>query len=66
MEKIARFPGGEKGTESCHVSGCHGFLVPVRDSREPRQLKPKEKQVQLKWALCFEKGAGSCYRALGS
>ena len=22
-----RFVGGEKGAESCHVSGCHGFLV---------------------------------------
>ena len=26
MEKIARFPGGEKGVESCHVFGCHGFF----------------------------------------
>ena len=25
VEKIARFPGGEKGAESCHVCGCHGF-----------------------------------------
>ena len=26
VEKIARFPGGEKSVESCHVSGCHGFF----------------------------------------
>ena len=30
MEKIARFPGGEKGAESCHVSGCHGFFGPEK------------------------------------
>ena len=29
MVKIARFPGGEKSVESCHVCGCHGFLVPI-------------------------------------
>ena len=29
VEKIARFPGGGKGAESCHVCGCHGFLVPA-------------------------------------
>ena len=28
VEKIARFPDGEKGAESCHVSGCHGFFGP--------------------------------------
>ena len=28
VEKVARFPGGEKGVESCHVSGCHGFFCP--------------------------------------
>ena len=27
MEKLARFPGGEKIVESCHVSGCHGLSV---------------------------------------
>ena len=26
VEKIARFPGGEKSLESCHVCGCHGFF----------------------------------------
>ena len=26
VEKIARFPGGEKSVESCHVCGCHGFF----------------------------------------
>ena len=26
VEKIARFLGGEKSVESCHVSGCHGFF----------------------------------------
>ena len=26
VEKIPRFPGGEKCAESCHVFGCHGFL----------------------------------------
>ena len=30
VEKIARFPGGEKSVESCHVSGCHGFFGPDR------------------------------------
>ena len=30
VEKFARFPGGEKRVESCHVSGCHGFF-PSRD-----------------------------------
>ena len=30
VEKIARFPGGEKGEESCHVSGCHGFFGPEK------------------------------------
>ena len=28
VEKIARFPGGEKGVESCHVCGCHGCFGP--------------------------------------
>ena len=28
VEKIARFPGGEKSAESCHVSGRHSFLLP--------------------------------------
>ena len=28
VEKIARFPGGEKNVESCHVCGCHGFFAP--------------------------------------
>ena len=31
VEKIARFPGGEKSAESCHVSGCHGFLVEIHE-----------------------------------
>ena len=26
MEKIVRFPGGERGVESCHVCGCRGFF----------------------------------------
>ena len=26
VEKVARFPGGEKSVESCHVCGCHGFF----------------------------------------
>ena len=26
VEKIARFPGGENSVESCHVSGCHGYI----------------------------------------
>ena len=26
---IAPFPGGEKSAESCHISGCRGFLVPT-------------------------------------
>ena len=25
VEKIARYPGGEKSVGSCHVSGCHDF-----------------------------------------
>ena len=28
VEKIARFPDGEKGAESCHVCGCHGSFGP--------------------------------------
>ena len=28
VEKIARFLGGVKSAESCHVSGCHGFFGP--------------------------------------
>ena len=28
VEKIARFPGGEKCVRSCHISGCHGFFGP--------------------------------------
>ena len=28
MENFARFPGGEKRVESCHVSGCQGFFGP--------------------------------------
>ena len=28
VDKIARFPGGAKRVESCHVSGCHGFSGP--------------------------------------
>ena len=28
VEKIARFPGGEKSAESCHACGCHGFFGP--------------------------------------
>ena len=35
MEKIARFPGGEKHAESCRVSGCHGIFRP--DPREPKR-----------------------------
>ena len=27
VEKIARFPGGEKSLELCHVSGCHVFYL---------------------------------------
>ena len=28
MQKFARFPGGEKGAESCHASICHGCFGP--------------------------------------
>ena len=28
VEKIARFPGGETCSESCHVCGCHVFFGP--------------------------------------
>ena len=28
VQKIARFPRGETGAESCHVFGCHGFSFP--------------------------------------
>ena len=31
VEKIARFPGGDKSAESRHVSGCHGFFGPKKD-----------------------------------
>ena len=26
LERLAGLPGGEKGVESCHVSGCYGFF----------------------------------------
>ena len=29
VEKIARSPRRETSLESCHVSGCHAFLVPI-------------------------------------
>ena len=32
LEKIARFPAGEKCTEPCHACGCHGFLNRSRKS----------------------------------
>ena len=30
LEKIARFPGGEKRVKSCYVCGCHGFFFRSR------------------------------------
>ena len=36
--KIARFPGGEKSVESCHVSGCHGFFGPDSMKESTRSL----------------------------
>ena len=41
LEKIARFPGGEKSVESCHVSGCHGFFsVPIAAPSDHLQESP--------------------------
>ena len=39
VEKIARFPGGEKSVESCHVSGCHGFFSSPRSKLRPGPSK---------------------------
>ena len=33
VEKFARFLGGAKSVESCHVSGCHGFFGPELEVR---------------------------------
>ena len=38
LEKIVRFPGGQKSVKSCHISGCHGFFrfpVPRKSRRTP-------------------------------
>ena len=37
MEKLPRFPGGEKSAESCHVSGCHGFVGAEAFSHQAQQ-----------------------------
>ena len=43
VEKFARFPGGEKSVESCHVCGCHGFFlvptIPLFVSATPQQTE---------------------------
>ena len=38
VEKIARFLGGEKSVEGCHVSGCHGSFSP--DIGQPLRALP--------------------------
>ena len=40
VEKIARFPGGEKSVESCHVSGCRGFVRPDFDKVRLNEVFP--------------------------
>ena len=54
MENIARFRGGERSVESCHVSGCHVFFFSVLNIRvvktvfwENGAFVPCRKQVVL-------------------
>ena len=49
VEKIARFPGGEKGAESCHACGCHGYFGPDKSWKETK------KQSRLKFSVALEK-----------
>ena len=39
MKKIARFPSREQSVESCHVSSCHGFSVPIKVRGKPFYLQ---------------------------
>ena len=64
-EKIARFPGGEKGVESCHVSGGrHGFVLPRNHfKRSPAPSCPFSKAIivsgdnELKCSQCYDRKA---------
>ena len=63
--KIARFPGGGKSAESCHVSGCHDFAVPTSFSLEKiqkiqwRRLTEMLMVVSKRW---FEFSGGTKFR----
>ena len=46
MEKIARFPGGEKIAESCQVSGCHGFWGALIGTEFGEGYATKQKSVK--------------------
>ena len=59
VEKTARFPGWEKNVESCHVCGCHGFLLPnnkgsragiLENRRTWENQKPSEVACKVKFS----------------
>ena len=61
VEKIARFPGGGKSVESCHVCGCHGNFGP--DLR-PRRPGTSVKTVKARKCLSWVHAKGSCNNTL--
>ena len=50
----ARVPDGEKSVESCHASGCHGFLVPKKRKSESKMSGRHE------WRHQFIKAPKEC------
>ena len=74
VEKIARFPGGEKGAESCHVSAVMVFFGPgqreilrgVRGKKlGPLRLRQREPKLRFELPLFSrEKGPNSEERGI--
>ena len=54
VEKFARLPGGEKGVESCHVSGCHGFFRSRTYPKGPKIEKIQDRPPGLKFSSEIE------------
>ena len=54
LENIALFPGGAKCVRSCHVSGCHGFLVLKKGREFWRVLTQNCTFLLLSWCLSTE------------
>ena len=52
VEKIARFPSGEASAESCHISGCHGFLGP---ESWLRKIQKNRFTKQIPWLVSLQK-----------